>query len=142
MASLCGAQAPERTSSGVLAHGISCPKAHGIIPDQGQNPLSIALAGGLLTTGPPGKSWAAVSKWKRFRDQAVPLCAHMIRVRMNLGEGVRIQERGRTVAGQSGSRAPEHLVDFWTQLYLKPHLTSSTSESIEEDKPTGAVTVT
>ena len=72
----------------------------------------------------------------------MPLCAHMIRVRMNLGEGVRIQERGRTVAGQSGSRAPEHLVDFWTQLYLKPHLTSSTSESIEEDKPTGAVTVT
>ena len=48
----------------------------------------------------------------------------MIRVRMNRGEGVRIQERGRTMAGQSGSQTPEHLVDFWTQLYLKPHLTS------------------
>ena len=41
----------------VVAHGLSCPKACGIFLDQGLNPsLFPALAGRLLTTGPPDKS--------------------------------------------------------------------------------------
>ena len=37
----------------VVAHGLSCSAACGIFPDQGSNP---ALAGGFLTTAPPGNS--------------------------------------------------------------------------------------
>ena len=39
-----------------MAHGLSCSAACGIFPDQGSNPCPPALAGGFLTTGPPGKS--------------------------------------------------------------------------------------
>ena len=39
----------------VVAHGLSCSAACGIFPDQGLNPCP-ALAGGFLTTAPPGKS--------------------------------------------------------------------------------------
>ena len=42
--------------SGVVAHGLGCPVACGIFPDQGTEPVSPVLAGGLSTTGPPGKS--------------------------------------------------------------------------------------
>ena len=44
-----------------MAHGLSCSMACGIFPDQGSNPcpllkpVSTALAGGFLTTAPPGK---------------------------------------------------------------------------------------
>ena len=38
-----------------MAHGLSCSAACGIFPDQGSNPVSPALAGGFLTTVPPGK---------------------------------------------------------------------------------------
>ena len=40
----------------VVAHGLSCSVARGIFPDQGSNPCPPALAGGFLTTAPPGKS--------------------------------------------------------------------------------------
>ena len=41
----------------VVAHGFSCPEACGIlVPRPGIKPMSPALAGGFLTTGPPGKS--------------------------------------------------------------------------------------
>ena len=41
----------------VVTYGPSCPKACGIFPDQRSNSclMSPALAGGFLTTGPPGK---------------------------------------------------------------------------------------
>ena len=38
----------------VVAHGLSCSAAWGIFPDQ-LEPMSPALAGGFLTTAPPGK---------------------------------------------------------------------------------------
>ena len=37
-ASRCGAQAPRRTGSVIVAHGPSCSAACGIFPDQGSNP--------------------------------------------------------------------------------------------------------
>ena len=38
--------------------GLSCPSACGIlIPQPGIEPVSPALEGGFLTTGPSGKSW-------------------------------------------------------------------------------------
>ena len=41
----------------VVVHGLSCPVACGIpVPRPGIEPTSPALEGGLLTTGPPGKS--------------------------------------------------------------------------------------
>ena len=70
--STCGAWAPERmdsvvcstlthslrcTSSVVVACGLSCPRAYGIlVPQPGIEPVSPALEGRFLTTGPPGKS--------------------------------------------------------------------------------------
>ena len=45
-----------RSAGSVVAQGLSCPIAHGIVLDQGLNLCSPALAGGSFTTGPPGKS--------------------------------------------------------------------------------------
>ena len=42
-------------SSVVRVHGLSCSVAWGIFLDQGFEPVSPALAGGFLTTVPPGK---------------------------------------------------------------------------------------
>ena len=38
-----------------MVHGLSCSVACGILPDQESNPCPPALAGGFLTTAPPGK---------------------------------------------------------------------------------------
>ena len=47
----------QHKGSAVVAHGLSYSVARGTFPDQGLNlRLSPALAGGLLTTGLPGKS--------------------------------------------------------------------------------------
>ena len=55
--STCGAWAPEHVGSVVVVCGLSCPVACGIlVPQPGIKPASPALEGGLLTTGPPGKS--------------------------------------------------------------------------------------
>ena len=55
--SSCGAQAPGRVGSVVVAHRLSCPGACGIlVPRPGIEPASPALEGGFFTTGPPGKS--------------------------------------------------------------------------------------
>ena len=44
-------------ASEVEAHDLSCPAACGIlVPGLGIEPVSPVLAGGFLTTGPPGKS--------------------------------------------------------------------------------------
>ena len=63
----CGAQALDTrasavvvrglqsTCSVVVAHGLSCSAACGIFLDQGSNPHPLPLAGGFLTTAPPGK---------------------------------------------------------------------------------------
>ena len=41
----------------VVAHGLSCPAARGIlVPQPGIEPATPALEGGFLTIGPPGKS--------------------------------------------------------------------------------------
>ena len=51
-----GAQAVSHTGSVVVGHRLSSPVVCGIFPDQGSNPHSPALAGGLfVTTGPQGK---------------------------------------------------------------------------------------
>ena len=39
-----------------MAHGLSCPTAYGNLPETGIEPVSSALAGRLLTTGPLGTS--------------------------------------------------------------------------------------
>ena len=53
----CGTWALESAGSVVVAHRLSCPVACGIlVPRPGIEPTSPALEGGVLTTGPPGKS--------------------------------------------------------------------------------------
>ena len=55
--SSCGLQAPGRVGSVVVVHGLSCPTACWIlVPWPGIEPVSPELAGGFLTTAPPGKS--------------------------------------------------------------------------------------
>ena len=55
--SSCGPRALEREGSVVVARGLSCPEACGIlVPRPGIEPASPALEGRFLTTGPPGKS--------------------------------------------------------------------------------------
>ena len=55
--SSCSAWAPERVFSVVVAHGLSCPAARGIlVPQPGIEQASPAWQDGFLTTGPPGKS--------------------------------------------------------------------------------------
>ena len=46
----------QSTGSVVVVHELSCSMACEIFPDQGSEPVSPALAGGFLTTVPPGKS--------------------------------------------------------------------------------------
>ena len=49
-------KAPKRAGSVVVAHGLSCPVACGIlVPRPGIEPVSPALQDGFLTTEPPGK---------------------------------------------------------------------------------------
>ena len=48
----------ELMGSLVVVHGLSCPKACGILVSRsGIEPTSLELAGGLSTTGPSRKSW-------------------------------------------------------------------------------------
>ena len=55
--SSCGSWAPEYAGSVVVARGLSCPMARGILaPRPGIEPMSLALECKFLTTGPPGKS--------------------------------------------------------------------------------------
>ena len=72
----CGAQAlvcmgfsncGERASV-IAAHGLRCLVACGIFPDTGIEPVSPALAGQFLTTGPSGKSRSFSSEWGKSLD--------------------------------------------------------------------------
>ena len=54
-----------------MAHGLNCTKTCGIVPDQGSNPCSLALAGRFLSTVPPGKSRCL---YFRVRDSLLTLC--------------------------------------------------------------------
>ena len=55
--SSCGVRAPEHVGSVAAARGLSCPTACGIlVPPPGIEPMSPALEGRFLPTGPPGKS--------------------------------------------------------------------------------------
>ena len=57
LCSSCGARALECTGSVAVARRLSCLTARGIlVPRPGIEPVSPALEGGFLTTGPPGKS--------------------------------------------------------------------------------------
>ena len=57
-----------RTSSVVVAHGLSCHVACGIlVPRPGIEPASPALEGGFFTTGPPGKSLVKLILMKIFK---------------------------------------------------------------------------
>ena len=50
----------------VVVHRLSCSMACGIFPDQGSNlcrTSNRALAGGFLTTAPPGKPWLFISRY-------------------------------------------------------------------------------
>ena len=52
-----GLQQLRHWGSVVLVQGLSCPAACGIlVPRSGMEPVSLALAGGFLTIGSPGKS--------------------------------------------------------------------------------------
>ena len=57
MGSIIAAPGLWSTGSIVVAHGLSCPAACGIFPDQGSNPVSPALADRFFTAEPPGKPW-------------------------------------------------------------------------------------
>ena len=53
----CRAQAAGSQASAVLVHGLRCPEVCVVlVPGPGIEPMSPALEGGFLTTGPPGKS--------------------------------------------------------------------------------------
>ena len=75
----CGAWLPEcelqqfgLAGSLAAARGLSCSEARGIlVPPPGIEPPSLALQGGLLTTGPPGRSLMAKFKrnCQRERDE-------------------------------------------------------------------------
>ena len=57
--SCCGMQAPECVGSVVVAHGLSCSLACGILVSWARiEPVSPALEGRCFTSGPPGKSHA------------------------------------------------------------------------------------
>ena len=59
----CRALALQCAGSVVMAHGLSCPAACGIlVPRPGIEHVSLALAGRFLATGPPGKSLVLVFK--------------------------------------------------------------------------------
>ena len=60
-------------SSVVVACGLSCPEACGIlVPLPGIEPMSPALEGGFFTTGPPGKSpYGAKFKYRHTLVQTV-----------------------------------------------------------------------
>ena len=57
VATLVAEHGLQSTQSSVVAvYRLSCLLTCGIFLDQGLNPASLALAGGFLTTGPPGRS--------------------------------------------------------------------------------------
>ena len=63
----CGGRAPECMCSVVVALGLSCPEICGIlVPQPGMKPMSPALEGRILTTGPPGKSWHMLLKVRMY----------------------------------------------------------------------------
>ena len=56
-----------------MVHGLSCPAGMWDLPGSGIEPVSPALAGGFLSTVPPGKSLRRFSFALRFLKRA-PLC--------------------------------------------------------------------
>ena len=52
-------------ASEVVATGLGCPEARGNLPESGIQPVSRALAGGFLATGPPEKSYPRSFNWRR-----------------------------------------------------------------------------
>ena len=51
-----GLQELQHVGSAVVARGLRCPSACGILPQPGMEPVSPALADRFLAPGPPGKS--------------------------------------------------------------------------------------
>ena len=62
----------------VGSHGLNCPTACGIFPDQGMEAKSPELAGRFLTAGPPGKSphglWNPLDNWRSTLKTRVSSC--------------------------------------------------------------------
>ena len=65
--SRCSTQTLGQVGSVVTAHRLNCSGACGISPDQGSNPCPLQLAGGFLTTGPPGKSWSTFIEYRHSK---------------------------------------------------------------------------
>ena len=73
----CGVRTPECEGSVVVARGLSCPTACGILLLRpGFEPASPALESGFLTTGPPGKSQDKCSYKKDSTELSSP-CHHV-----------------------------------------------------------------
>ena len=54
----------------VVAHELSCSATYGIlVPRSGMEPMSPTLAGGFLTTGPPGKPKGHILKQLKFQKK-------------------------------------------------------------------------
>ena len=62
----------QSTGSVVVAHGLSCPAARGILPDRRLNLCPRQLAGGFLTAGPIGE----VSRTLKIGVSLLKLCYH------------------------------------------------------------------
>ena len=60
--SAVAAQGLQNTGSVIVAHGLSCSTVWGNLLEQGIRPVSPALAGRVLSTVPPGKSYSIVPK--------------------------------------------------------------------------------
>ena len=83
---VCGLQQLQHVDSVAVAHGLSCPHSMWDLPRPGIKPVSPALAGGFLTTGPPGKSLpskvssvlitANQSSFYHPRNSFLPLVSH------------------------------------------------------------------
>ena len=85
--SSCGVRAPEHVGSVAAARGLSCPTACGIlVPPPGIEPMSPALEGRFLPTGPPGKSQSLsffFNKLKKYIYLFIYLWLHWVFVAMH-----------------------------------------------------------
>ena len=72
------------SASLVTVHGLNCSEPHGIlVPGPGIEPMSPALQGGFLTTGPPGRSLEKFLKLSMPRDLQMQSGMDQPYVRMN-----------------------------------------------------------